>query len=81
MKQNTNKTILFNTKEETERFINLYGGFIYIVTGYDYRYYGDKIKGKVMVMIRNSKEDIEEITKCIGLQKKKYNNKTVYVYN
>ena len=74
------KYIMFNSREEAERFTLLYGGFI---SSYDYfyqRYFGEKCTGKVVVILRATKDEMSEIASAIGLKDRRWNNKLVFVY-
>ena len=82
MQKQSTKRVIFNTRDEAERFVDLYGGLIETpFLGYSIKkWYGNKILGKEVVMIRNTKDDMNQIMNSIGIKKKKWNGKDVYIY-
>ena len=76
----TNKYVFFNTIEEAQKFVSLYGG----ISSKDYSFttwrFGNKVDGKPYVYFRASKEDMKRIKELIGLKEKRFNNKICYVF-
>jgi hypothetical protein len=79
---NTTKHIFFNTVDEAERFVKLYGGVVCINSAGDFhhRYYGEIAK-RPMVLLRTNNMVMDEICSSIGLKKKRINgNRKCYIF-
>lgn len=79
------KEIFFNTKEEADRFISLYGGSITDVDdsyigNWTRNYYGDSVKGMFNVSFRSTTKEFNKIKEAILLKEKKgINGRKYYV--
>jgi len=79
---NTAKYIFFNTVDEAERFVKLYGGIVCINSAGDfYRRYFGEIAKKPMVILTTNNKVMDEICSSIGLKKKRKNgNRKCYIF-
>lgn len=78
------KYFLFNTTEEANRFYELYesdGAFgIWVNDDFYLKYFGEKVRDKYIIAMRMSTNGIEELVKILGLKKRRYNGKLIYVF-
>lgn len=81
------KYVVFDSLDEAIRFNELYDsrGFIENFGDYYYdnfykKYFGEKIKGKVLVVARFTKEEFDEVIRVLNLKKKKWNGHLIYSY-
>lgn len=82
----TFKDVLFNSYEEAERFCSLYEENCYIERPGMYMhkhtcgYLGDKAKDKYIVTVRWTNSKMKQAMENIGIKRKTYNGRMVYVY-
>lgn len=74
------KYVVFNNKEEAERFQQLYGGYIEHNFYFHLKYFGEKVKDKYVVAHHFGTAEFEEVIKNLELKKKKWNGKLIYVF-
>jgi hypothetical protein len=79
---NTEKFIFFNTVDEAERFVKLYGGSLCSDYWKDhfYRNYFGEIANQPMVGLRTNNIVMNEICSSIGLKEKRKNGKKCYIF-
>lgn len=79
---NTAKYIFFNTVDEAERFVKLYGGIISNDSGCGfYRRYFGEIAKQPMVILTTNNMVMDEICSSIGLKKTRKNgNRKCYIF-